>query len=887
LSSGGIPPLSERGPLVSVIIAAYNAEAYIAETCRSVLNQTHRAIELIVVDDGSTDATAAIVSSIADTDSRVRLIRQRNLGVAAARNCAMAVASGEFIAPLDADDLWVPTKIERQVQRMEESGPDTGMVYSWWALIDLASNVIDHSPRWTVEGRVLERLVEVNITGNASVPLYRRSCLEAIGGYDTAMQDAHCHGCEDWDLAIRVAERYAVAVVPSVLVGYRRRNDSMTTDCDTMWRSQQLVIAAIADRQPSISRKVLRRSNGQFALYLAGVSFWSGRYMQAVRWALRGRPISLTLFVLPYAIPAIVQRLVRGPTSAIKFASEDARFDDASLGEPLIPYARIDARLRRPRNLESALTSQVPQIAAVVLAVTLSSLVHWQNDGLWLQGDSPRHAATGLFVLDLVRSLPADPLDYSLSYYARYPIIVPLVYPPLFYLFEASAFAMLTPTPYVAKGLVLGFSAVAGIYVALWARRQIGPIAGWAGALVVLMPAMVRYSNGVLLNVPTTALGLGALFHLQEWWSSENQRHRMLFVLLSVAAILTYYPGTVVIPVAMVWMVGSKRFGIRSGTVGLAVAVAIAVSLVLLVAFAFPLFFSRMAPSFPRLFTSGAWMFYLRRLPLLADLPWLALGALGLLWGIVTSRRREQAIRLALVYPTVLTSLVILPAYSDRYALLLTPTTVLAAFVGLAIAFETAGRWKIFVASAALVVMFFWTGWSGLGAQVPAVSGFAPIADYLRAEGPNDAVLYSGRYDGVFGFYMQSGDSQFDRRLVLTNRLLYRFQQDSGFSFNETPHVNSAADVVDLIRHQSGCRWVAVEIGVEKNLPVSDRYLRQALLGPEFERVRSFPVTAGLVTRVDLYRVTVPVDPAPPMDLQFPSFSRRVFRGIEPIGTRH
>src|SRR5689334_2996184 len=88
-------------PLVSVIIAAFNAAAHIEETCRSALSQTHTALEVIVVDDGSTDDTAAIVERIARTDSRVRLFRQVNRGVAAARNAAIAEAQGEFIAPLD------------------------------------------------------------------------------------------------------------------------------------------------------------------------------------------------------------------------------------------------------------------------------------------------------------------------------------------------------------------------------------------------------------------------------------------------------------------------------------------------------------------------------------------------------------------------------------------------------------------------------------------------------------------------------------------------------------------------------------------------------------------------------------------------------------------
>src|SRR5439155_4413373 len=113
--------LNDTGtPLVTVVIAAFNAMAHIEETCLSALRQTYRSLEVIVVDDGSTDETSRIVQRLAASDSRVRLIRQQNRGVAAARNAGIAAASGEFIAPLDADDLWDSTKIERQVRRLQD-----------------------------------------------------------------------------------------------------------------------------------------------------------------------------------------------------------------------------------------------------------------------------------------------------------------------------------------------------------------------------------------------------------------------------------------------------------------------------------------------------------------------------------------------------------------------------------------------------------------------------------------------------------------------------------------------------------------------------------------------------------------------------------------------
>ena len=113
-------------PLVSVIVPAYNAASTVQQTLRSVLAQTCAHIEVIVVDDGSTDDTAMAVAEIAAQDARVRLERRPQCGVAGARNHAIRCASGEFIAPMDADDLWHPTKLERQLQQFEGDGPDLG-----------------------------------------------------------------------------------------------------------------------------------------------------------------------------------------------------------------------------------------------------------------------------------------------------------------------------------------------------------------------------------------------------------------------------------------------------------------------------------------------------------------------------------------------------------------------------------------------------------------------------------------------------------------------------------------------------------------------------------------------------------------------------------------
>jgi glycosyltransferase involved in cell wall biosynthesis len=340
------PPQTED-PLVSVILPVYNGEASIGATLESALRQTYRNIEVIVIDDGSTDRTPAVVEERAAGDTRVQIIRQTNGGVAHARNRGLAAARGEFIAPLDADDLWDPTKVERQVRRMGEAGGETGLVYCWWVWIDGEGAVLDRSPRWHVEQDALAMLLQVNFTGNASVPLYRRHVLEHIGGYDEKLAEQRGQGCEDWDVALKVAERYPVAVTPEVLVGYRRRHNSMSTSCGVMWRSQMLVTQELRRRRPALAARLFQRSADQFALYLAGVSFWSGSYVRAIGWGLRAWRSGLAFQVLPHVLRVFARRLSGRRRASALAMRPGVRLDESGIPEPLIPYDRLYRRIMR------------------------------------------------------------------------------------------------------------------------------------------------------------------------------------------------------------------------------------------------------------------------------------------------------------------------------------------------------------------------------------------------------------------------------------------------------------------------------------------------------------------------------------------------------------
>ena len=302
---------------VSVIIPAFNAGASIDETLDSVLRQSYRNFEVLVVDDGSDDDTPARVAAFAARDSRVVLLRQQRGGVAAARNFAISRSRGELVAPLDADDLWDPRKLERQVQSLADAPASVALSYCWWRNVDSGGKILYDGPRWRVEGRVFERLVAINFVGSASIPLLRRAPLVEVGGYDERLRREGAQGCEDWDLYLRLAERYELRVVPERLVSYRSHDRSMSSDLETMRRSHELVLADVRRRHAEIPEATFARSRANMCLYLSGVQLKRGEvrgWWEWLRRALGFHPLATVRFVAA-SVPTILRGALRRAVS--------------------------------------------------------------------------------------------------------------------------------------------------------------------------------------------------------------------------------------------------------------------------------------------------------------------------------------------------------------------------------------------------------------------------------------------------------------------------------------------------------------------------------------------------------------------------------------------
>ncbi|MBA4148679.1 MAG: glycosyltransferase family 2 protein [Verrucomicrobia bacterium] len=297
-------------PLVSAIVPAYNAEPFIRETLDSILSQTYLNLEVIVVDDGSRDATSRIVEEISSVDPRVKLFRQPNSGVAAARNFAISQSNGDYIAPIDADDIWYPAKIEKQVERLEQFS-QAGCVYTLSVSIDEKGKLLDAGPAWDLEGEVYQALVFINFVGNASIPMFRKSVLERVGGYNEELRRHNAQGCEDWELCLRVAEKSDFCVVPDYLVGYRCYSESMSYNHEAMGRSYDMVMRDLRERHPEISKELFRWSKGIFYLYLTNKSSVSGDLRKSFDWLLRAIREDAAVLAVPWVPRCLMTRLLR------------------------------------------------------------------------------------------------------------------------------------------------------------------------------------------------------------------------------------------------------------------------------------------------------------------------------------------------------------------------------------------------------------------------------------------------------------------------------------------------------------------------------------------------------------------------------------------------
>ena len=308
----------ETAPAFTVVVPLYNAQAYIARTLDSVLAQSFRDFEVVVVDDASTDTGPAIVAGTIARDARVRMVRQENRGLAGARNTGIREARGRYIALLDADDLWLPAKLEQHFAQLE-ANPDVGLAYAPSLFIDEAGARMGLGQTPKLTDIDAAHIFCRNPIGNGSAAVLRRAALDDVmfeiaapEGQRQCWFDESFRQSEDVEMWTRLAATtsWRVAGIAEPLTLYRVNNGGLSANIEKQlatWRRFRDKLAGIA---PDLVASAGRRSEAYQMRYLARRAAMNGQGLLAVRLVAR----SLVLY------PAIVREEPKRTLATVTFA---------------------------------------------------------------------------------------------------------------------------------------------------------------------------------------------------------------------------------------------------------------------------------------------------------------------------------------------------------------------------------------------------------------------------------------------------------------------------------------------------------------------------------------------------------------------------------------
>ena len=250
-------------PQISVIIPAYNAEHTIVETIQSVQQQTFQDFEIIVINDGSQDKTLELLQTI--QEQRLKVFSYENGGLCTARNRGIIHAMGEFIAFIDADDLWTADKLELQLKALQQN-PEAGVAYSWTCFMDVdeqgkAASFLP-SPQYSFAGNVYQNLLVSDFIHSGSNTLIRRKAIESVGKFDPT-----CTGCADWDYWLRLSVHWQFVFVPKYQILYRRTHGSMSSKVEVMKKEALIAIEKAYQAAPSELQYLKTHTLTSFHIY--------------------------------------------------------------------------------------------------------------------------------------------------------------------------------------------------------------------------------------------------------------------------------------------------------------------------------------------------------------------------------------------------------------------------------------------------------------------------------------------------------------------------------------------------------------------------------------------------------------------------------------------
>lgn len=283
-----VPPIPA---CVTVVIPSYNYARFLPRAIASVLGQTRGDFVIVVVDDGSTDDTWALVEPFLKADLRVHYVHQQNAGLSAARNTGISLARTDLIAFLDADDEWEPGFLERALATMTGRSPEYAVVACSKSSIDADGNSIPTPSQGAAEPREIRRddlILRSRFAADAV--LVRKEAFEQCGVFDTTLRSS-----EDRDMWIRIASRFRISWWPEPLIRIRRHGENMSRNSDQMRDNMRRVLAKARHDSGTDHRFLFwLKVDAYFHMQSAWMLYPEGRRLAAVR------EVIISIFCWPF-----------------------------------------------------------------------------------------------------------------------------------------------------------------------------------------------------------------------------------------------------------------------------------------------------------------------------------------------------------------------------------------------------------------------------------------------------------------------------------------------------------------------------------------------------------------------------------------------------------
>ena len=242
-------------PVVSVIMNVYNSQKYLEAAIKSIISQTYKNFEFIIIDDGSTDDSYKIINKWAKKDTRIIAKKQKNIGIPRTLNKAIKYAKGKYIARMDSDDISLPKRLQKEVKYLDNH-PDISLVSSYIKIIDENDKIIGNFTPATADKEIKKTSI-FSCQFNHSASMYRKKDFLEIDGYNPKFRYA-----QDFELWFRFMENYNVANIPEYLVLWRKTSEQVSTNK----KNEQEKYATLAKKE-AIKR-------GQYPLYSIIFLIW-------------------------------------------------------------------------------------------------------------------------------------------------------------------------------------------------------------------------------------------------------------------------------------------------------------------------------------------------------------------------------------------------------------------------------------------------------------------------------------------------------------------------------------------------------------------------------------------------------------------------------------